>query len=382
MSNLFTTYESVQPPEIVTPDVKQNFQEIQALSIPNNLNEKDDEIDWSFLDQKGEDLDPIEFKPIESKTIQSTNNNSQVAQKVIDTARSFVGSKYRWGGSSPTTGFDCSGLIQYAFKTAGVNLPRTAAQQGKVGQSVDIQQAQPGDMIWFGSKNSPSGQHIGLISRVENGQIYIIDAAGKKLGVVERPLPKLPIKSIRRILGGITNSISTFSNPTSVSTDGISQQMAYQIKKMEGGIQTAKVNTQFGETFATGAYGMTREFDKPGAPPIKAGTKFSKERWDNIFNAFYSQRAAEWRQVLAGLPNVTQDKIDALSSISASGNWASPNGKFGKFIIQNWNNPQAIYNKWIKTGITARGNGKVMRGLVKRRQLEANWFFGNKLNFK
>ena len=200
MSNLFTTYESVQPPEIVTPDVKQNFQEIQALSIPNNLNEKDDEIDWSFLDQKGEDLDPIEFKPIESKTIQSTNNNSQVAQKVIDTARSFVGSKYRWGGSSPTTGFDCSGLIQYAFKTAGVNLPRTAAQQGKVGQSVDIQQAQPGDMIWFGSKNSPSGQHIGLISRVENGQIYIIDAAGKKLGVVERPLPKLPIKSIRRIL--------------------------------------------------------------------------------------------------------------------------------------------------------------------------------------
>ena len=52
MNQLFTTYESVQPPEIITPDIKQNFQEIQALSIPNNLNEKDDEIDWSFLDQK------------------------------------------------------------------------------------------------------------------------------------------------------------------------------------------------------------------------------------------------------------------------------------------------------------------------------------------
>lgn len=207
MSKLFTTYESVQPPEIVTPDVKQNYQEIQALSIPDNLKDKDDEIDWSFLEQNNEDLDPIEFK---TNTIQSTNNNSSAVQKVIDTARSFVGTKYSWGGSSPTTGFDCSGLLQYAFKAAGINLPRTAAQQGKIGQAVDISQTQPGDMIWFGSKNSPSGQHIGLVSRVENGQIYIIDAAGKKLGVTERALPNLQIKSVRRIFG--SGSGNSFMN--------------------------------------------------------------------------------------------------------------------------------------------------------------------------
>ena len=207
MSQLFTTYESVQPPEIVTPDVKQNYQEIQALSIPDNLNEKDDEIDWSFMEQKNEDLDPIEFK---TNPVQNTNNNSSAVQKVIDTARSFVGTKYSWGGSSPTTGFDCSGLLQYAFRAAGINLPRTAAQQGKVGQAVDRQQAQPGDMVWFGSKNSPSGQHIGLVSRVENGQIYIIDAAGKKLGVTERVLPNLQIKSIRRIFGN--GSSDSFAN--------------------------------------------------------------------------------------------------------------------------------------------------------------------------
>ena len=207
MAELFTTYESVQPPEIVTPDVKQNYQEIQALSIPDNLKDKDDEIDWSFLEQKNEDLDPIEFK---TNTIQNANNNSSAVQKVIDTARSFVGTKYSWGGSSPTTGFDCSGLLQYAFRTAGINLPRTAAQQGKVGQAVDRQQAQPGDIIWFGSKNSPSGQHIGLVSRVENGQIYIIDAAGKKLGVTERALPNLQIKSIRRVFGTISRD--SFAN--------------------------------------------------------------------------------------------------------------------------------------------------------------------------
>lgn len=365
MAELFTTYEAVQPPTIITPDVKQNYREIQALTIPDTLTDAEDEIDWEFLDQKDEEVEPIKFE-----TSSAQPSNDTAVQKVIDTARSFVGSKYSWGGSSPTTGFDCSGLLQYAFKQAGVNLPRTAAAQGKVGQAVDIQQAKPGDMIWFGSKRSPSGQHIGLISRIENGQIYIIDAAGKKLGVTERALPNLQIKSIRRIFGD--------SSPTS---SGISQEMATQIKKMEGGSQTAKTNSHFGETFATGAYGMTREFDRPGEPAIKAGTKFSRERWDSIFNAFYSKKANEWKQVLAGLPNVTQDKIDALSSISASGNWASPNGAFGKFIVQNWNNPQAIYNKWIRTGITARGNGQVQRGLVKRRYLEANWFFGNKTNF-
>ena len=207
MNQLFTTYESVQPPEIITPDIKQNYQEIQALSIPDNLSNKDDEIDWSFMEQKNEDLDPIEF---ETNQVQNTNNNSSVVQKVIDTARSFVGTKYSWGGSSPNTGFDCSGLLQYAFRAAGINLPRTAAQQGKVGQAIDRQQAQPGDVIWFGSRNSPSGQHIGLISRIDNGQIYIIDAAGKKLGVTERALPNLQIKSIRRIFGN--GSGDSFAN--------------------------------------------------------------------------------------------------------------------------------------------------------------------------
>ncbi len=206
MPELFTTYESVQPPEIVTPDVKQNYQEIQALSIPDNLSEKNDTTDWSFLNQKQEDLDPIKF---ETTTVQNNSNkNNSTVQRVIDVARSFVGSKYRWGGTSPSTGFDCSGLMQYAYKAAGINLPRTAAQQGKVGQEIGIQNAAPGDMIWFGSKNSPSGQHIGLVSKVENGQIYIIDAAGKKLGVTERALPNLQIKSVRRILGGTPTSDS------------------------------------------------------------------------------------------------------------------------------------------------------------------------------
>ena len=205
MADLFTTFEQVNPPDIITPEVQQNYQEIQSI-----LNDKQDfTIDNSINDYfTNDDLEKPDFLPFYKR------EEISPIQKVIDTARSFVGSKYSWGGSSPSTGFDCSGLLQYSFKAAGIDLPRVAAQQGKIGQEIDIKQAQPGDIIWFGSKGSPSGQHIGLVSKIDNDQIYIIDAAGKKLGVTERPLPNLQIKSVRRIFGENFNSkvINFFMN--------------------------------------------------------------------------------------------------------------------------------------------------------------------------
>lgn len=208
MSELFTTFESVTPPRVLSPEIKQNYREIQLMETPEDTlenSQEDSSEDWSFLDNTDTYLKKPSF-------IQSTSNNtSSLAQKVINQARQFVGGKYSWGGSNPSTGFDCSGLMQYIFKSAGINLPRTAAQQGKIGQEVNLQQAKPGDVIWFGSNSSPSGQHIGLISRIDNGQVYIIDAAGKKLGIVERPLPNLQIKSIRRLLGNTFNSSSNGS---------------------------------------------------------------------------------------------------------------------------------------------------------------------------
>ena len=199
MAELFTTFESVSPPDIIAPDVQQNYQEIQSMQQPTQEVE-DSNINWSFLDEPEQDIQEPTFNYTPSKF----ENTSSTAQKVINQARQFLGGKYSWGGSSPNSGFDCSGLIKYVFNSVGIDLPRTATQQGKVGQEINLQQAQPGDIIWFGSKNSPSGQHIGLISRIDNGQIYIIDAAGKKLGIVERQLPNLQIKSIRRILGNTT----------------------------------------------------------------------------------------------------------------------------------------------------------------------------------
>ena len=225
MSNLFTTYQSelpssiIQPPQMISDMDIESFNNSIALNMPDNLsNTIQDNIDFNTLMTSDEEtLDPIKldnpitnsFKLKFNNTVGNTVGNTK--DKLINIAKSFIGTKYKWGGSNPSSGFDCSGLLKYCFKQIGIDLPRTAAQQGQIGQDVNIKDANVGDIIWFGSKQSPSGQHIGIISKKdENGQLYIIDAAGKKLGVTERLLPDLPIKKIKRI--DFNNTFKSFSS--------------------------------------------------------------------------------------------------------------------------------------------------------------------------
>jgi len=82
-------------------------------------------------------------------------------QMAISVAQQFLGTPYKWGGSSPATGFDCSGLVQYAYGQAGVTLPRVAADQYNVGTPIDRNQLQPGDIVFF-KDSSGYVHHEGL----------------------------------------------------------------------------------------------------------------------------------------------------------------------------------------------------------------------------
>ena len=72
----------------------------------------------------------------------------EAGERAVFTAMQMVGVPYRYGGSTPN-GFDCSGLVQYAYGAAGVQLPRTAEQQYSATESLTLEQARPGDLLFF-----------------------------------------------------------------------------------------------------------------------------------------------------------------------------------------------------------------------------------------
>ncbi|MEY6564066.1 NlpC/P60 family protein [Streptomyces sp. PGLac3x] len=82
------------------------------------------------------------------------------AEKVIAFARAQMGKPYVWGAAGPDS-FDCSGLTQAAWKTAGISLPRTTWDQVGVGQKVSVDSAQPGDLVFFYDDISHVGIYIG-----------------------------------------------------------------------------------------------------------------------------------------------------------------------------------------------------------------------------
>jgi cell wall-associated NlpC family hydrolase len=75
-------------------------------------------------------------------------------------AEQFLGVPYRWGGADPT-GFDCSGLVMYAYAQMGVFLPHYAASQFETGTPVDVSELQPGDLVFFEPRSDGPG-HVAL----------------------------------------------------------------------------------------------------------------------------------------------------------------------------------------------------------------------------
>ena len=68
-------------------------------------------------------------------------------------AQSFIGVPYVWGGSTPA-GFDCSGLVQYVYAQFGKSLPRATTGQEYAGTQISVEEAQPGDLYFWGSRGS------------------------------------------------------------------------------------------------------------------------------------------------------------------------------------------------------------------------------------
>lgn len=107
---------------------------------------------------------------------------------VIEEARSYIGTPYKYGGTT-RSGLDCSGLLMLSYRKIGKTIPRTSEEQWKIGRSVDEKLLQEGDWLFFAKrKGSKAIGHVGLVTEVKRGKSVRFIHATTKLGVVEDDL--------------------------------------------------------------------------------------------------------------------------------------------------------------------------------------------------
>ena len=84
--------------------------------------------------------------------------------RIVETAKSFIGLPYRWGGSSADDGFDCSGLAMVAYRLNGLKLPRSSRRQYRAGNPVGRTELERGDLVFFATSGGKRVSHVGVYS--------------------------------------------------------------------------------------------------------------------------------------------------------------------------------------------------------------------------
>ena len=108
----------------------------------------------------------------------SSSSSSGSGSSVVDFATQFVGNPYVWGGTSLTEGADCSGFVQQIYKNFGYNLPRVAEDQSQYGTKIPVEDAQPGDLIFYAKDGYV--HHVVMYA----GDGKTIEAANEDQGII------------------------------------------------------------------------------------------------------------------------------------------------------------------------------------------------------
>ena len=108
--------------------------------------------------------EPTSYAPVKKAASVPTSSTTIPAKSsgllALEAAREMLGVAYRYDGTDPR-GFDCSGLVQYSFSHAGVNLPRTSQDIFRSSQLVSPKEIQPGDLVFFAISKSKVS-HVGI----------------------------------------------------------------------------------------------------------------------------------------------------------------------------------------------------------------------------
>ena len=113
----------------------------------------------------------------------SKSSGSSKTRKIISYAKTFKGTRYKYGGTSKK-GMDCSGLVYTAFGKEEIKLPRVSRDMAKRGKPISLSKSAKGDLLFFiTNKNKKSINHVGLVISVKSGEILFIHSTTSK-GVI------------------------------------------------------------------------------------------------------------------------------------------------------------------------------------------------------
>jgi cell wall-associated NlpC family hydrolase len=125
---------------------------------------------------------PSPASPASIKPEMSSGPALAAPSALVQTALGLEGVPYQWGGDQPSTGFDCSGFVQYVLGQHNIAAPRTAAEQFLIGRQVELDQLRAGDLVFF-STVAPGASHVGL---AVNNEEFVHAPAASGVVRVER----------------------------------------------------------------------------------------------------------------------------------------------------------------------------------------------------
>jgi cell wall-associated NlpC family hydrolase len=110
-----------------------------------------------------------------------SDDKARLRKEIVRTANRFIGVRYRWGGQSSKTGFDCSGLTMVVYRLNGLKLPRSSRQQWKTGRPVNPAKLSAGDLVFFATNGDGRVSHVGIY--VGNKNFLHAPGSGRKIRI-------------------------------------------------------------------------------------------------------------------------------------------------------------------------------------------------------
>jgi cell wall-associated NlpC family hydrolase len=122
-------------------------------------------------------------------------------QAIVQYARSFLGTPYRYGGTT-RSGVDCSGLVTAVYREFNISLPRSSKDQSRVGKRVDRSSLAPADLVFFKTSGSGTISHVGIY--IGNGQFIHASTGAKKVRIdhMNDDYFKRRFRTARRVVSG------------------------------------------------------------------------------------------------------------------------------------------------------------------------------------